>query len=63
MLLTRIKDLKKENKIVSEKDNNDEGPSEKDLIIVQLQQEIIDMKRELSEISDEKLFMEKQLGY
>ena len=63
MLLSQIKDLQKETQILSEKNNTEDGPGEKDLIIVQLQQEIIEMKREMSEISDEKVFMEKQLGY
>ena len=63
MLLSQIKDLQKENQILSEKNNTEDGPGEKDLIIVQLQQEIIEMKREMSDISDEKVFMEKQLGY
>jgi len=63
MLLIQIEELQKENKVLSEKDNTDEGPSEKDLIMAQLQQEIFDMSRELTEISDEKLSLEKQLEY
>ena len=63
MLLRQIEYLQKENCMLSANDSTDEGPNEKDLVIVQLEQEIQDLTEELSQISEDKLMLEKQLGY
>ena len=61
--LRQIEYLQKENCMLSANDSIDEGPNEKDLVIVQLEQEIQDLTEELSQISEDKLMLEKQLGY
>jgi hypothetical protein len=63
MLLRQIEYLQKENLMISANDSTDDGPNEKDLVIVQLEQEIQDLTEELSQISEDKLMLEKQLGY
>ena len=63
MLLRQIEYLQKENRMLSANDSTDEGPNEKDLVIVQLEQEIQDLTEGLSQISEDKLMLEKQLGY
>lgn len=63
ILLRQIEYLQKENRMLSANDSTDEGPNEKDLVIVQLEQEIQDLTEELSQISEDKLMLEKQLGY
>lgn len=64
MLLVQIENLNKEKNMLSENESEcEEGPSEKDLVIVQLQQEVKEMTKELSEVNQEKHFLERQLGY
>ena len=63
MLLRQIEYLQKENLMISANDSTDDGPNEKDLVIVQLEQEIQDLTEGLSQISEDKLMLEKQLGY
>ena len=63
MLLKQVENLMKENNKLSTNDSTDDGPNEKDLVIAQLQQEIQDLTKELSEVSEDKLKMEEELGY
>ena len=63
-LLRQIEYLQKENCMLSANGStDDDGPNEKDLVIVQLEQEIQDLTEELSQISEDKLMLETQLGY
>ena len=64
MLFRQIEFLRKENCMLSANGStDDDGPNEKDLVIVQLEQEIQDLTEELSQISEDKLMLETQLGY
>ena len=64
MLFRQIEFLQKENCMLSANGStDDDGPNEKDLVIVQLEQEIQDLTEEMSQVSEDKLMLEKQLGY
>ena len=58
MLLAQIEDLKKENKALRKNDN-----AEKDVAIAQLELEYQYLKQKLSEAKEDKLSLQKQLGY
>ena len=58
MLLAQIEDLKKENKALRKNDN-----AEKDVAIAQLELEYQYLKQKLNEAKEDKLSLQKQLGY
>ena len=58
ILRAQIEDLKKENKALKKNDN-----AEKDVAIAQLELEYQYLKQKLNEAKEDKLSLQKQLGY